>query len=126
MEIEMKIENCVLGVYETLNGLDIAGEMSIWLKKYYKLFKVTQEPIEGNLCEFPALLFASEFCQRINGPQKTAAQTAKTTESLRKRKLLSDTSSKTAGSATTMLLTIWPSHLRTLPNFPSTSPQLMR
>ena len=64
----MKIENCILGVYETLNGLDIAGEMSIWLKKQYKLFKVTQEPIEGNLYEFPALLFASEFCQRINEP----------------------------------------------------------
>ena len=64
----MKIENCVLGVYETLNGLDIAGEMSIWLKKYYKLFKVTQEPIEGNLCEYPALLFASDFCMGLNEP----------------------------------------------------------
>lgn len=64
----MKIENCVLGVYETLEGLDIVGEMSSWIKKHYKLFKVTQEPIEENLCEYPALLFASDFSYRMNVP----------------------------------------------------------
>ena len=62
------IEHCVLGVFENYKGLDITGELSVWIKKNYKLFKVTQEPIEGNLFEYPALLFASDFSSQMNVP----------------------------------------------------------
>ena len=64
----MEVKNCVLGVFETLSGLDIAGEMSCWLKKNYYLYKVCQEPIKDNLYEFPALLFATDFSIHQNEP----------------------------------------------------------
>lgn len=62
------IEHCVLGVFETTRGLDIAGEMSTWIKDKYKLYKVTQESIEDNLYELPALLFASSLSIKLNVP----------------------------------------------------------
>ena len=49
----MKVDKCVLGVYETLDGIDIAGELCSWLKKHYKVYKVTQQPTEDNLYEYP-------------------------------------------------------------------------
>ena len=47
----MKVDKCVLGVYETLDGIDIAGELCSWLKKYYKVYKVTQQPTEDTVLE---------------------------------------------------------------------------
>lgn len=64
----MKIDKCVLGVYETLDGLDIAGELCSWLKKHYKVYKVTQQPTENNLYEYPGLLMASNLSIGLNEP----------------------------------------------------------
>lgn len=59
--------DCVLGVLKTEEGLRVKMELLQWLRQYYNVFTVEQDP-PGALYEFPAISLAFEMCAKVDAP----------------------------------------------------------